>query len=124
MSELHTLLKLIALNGKDVGEVIVEFLSYYSDSPPEGNINHVQAKMLGWIELLNMQTKRVLELYEGLPAIPEFQKMVDRSFDYLILSQRQHILDWIRDIQEKTGSTEFSVVSKSSLEELKKMINQ
>ena len=80
MSEHRTLIQLIALNGKDFGVVAQEYLS-----PPKGkNINHIQARMIGWATLLHQQTGRLLDGYEVLPANPEFQGMVEKAFKYYI----------------------------------------
>ena len=79
--EFETLLKLIALNGKDVGVAVKTYLK----PSAEDNINHVQAKMLGWIQLLNIQTRRILDSYDELPVNKVFQGMVDRAFQAYII---------------------------------------
>ena len=74
--EYLTNLKLIALNGRDVGGAIMEYIN-----PPEDtDVNHLQAKMLGWIILLHIQTGKILESYEELPQNEIFQGMVHETF--------------------------------------------
>jgi hypothetical protein len=83
MSETKTLIQLIQLNGKDFKKASNKFIEYYTNPPVDDmEINRNQAAMLGWAQLLHMQTGRLLENYGKLSSDPEFRVMVDRAYNY------------------------------------------
>jgi len=85
MSEIKTLIQLIQLNGKDFKKASNLHLQYYTNPPTDDmEINRNQAAMLGWAQLLNMQTGRLLKMYEGLSSNPDFQRQVDRVHAYFL----------------------------------------
>jgi len=83
LSETKTLIQLIQLNGKDFKKASNKCIEYYTNPPVDDmEINRNQAAMLGWAQLLHMQTGRLLENYGKLSSDPEFRVMVDRAYTY------------------------------------------
>ena len=94
ITPVRTLIKLIALNGRDFIDASQDFLAHADPSikavEPRSNLNHVQAKMLGWAKLLHLYTGMLIEGYKEYPMHSESQGDVDDAYTAYIIEGKEN----------------------------------
>ena len=91
MNEFRTLIQLIALNGKDFIRTAQEYLDALTSSNPNVNINHIQAKLIGWATLLNQQTKNFIGKFETVQSSEQFQEAVENAYSSYIVDGNENL---------------------------------